>query len=166
MKKFLHYGKEIMVQWGEESFVYTLKRKGVKYTELPIIIPEIKGSYVVKYEFDGKEKYAYIIPGTEMETIYTTDQIPDDCDFYKIAIDEMHQSKGEEPMQMKTRAAMMAEIAIRNVDKKDPFIDFDEDYYEIYKELILIGCPIWEIEEMDHHDIDEDWIQKVKNSQK
>lgn len=40
MKKFLHYGKEIMVQWGEESFVYTLKRKGVKYTELPILIPE------------------------------------------------------------------------------------------------------------------------------
>lgn len=29
MKKFLHYGKEITVQWGEESFVYTLKRKGV-----------------------------------------------------------------------------------------------------------------------------------------
>lgn len=166
MKKFLHYGKEIMVQWGEESFVYALKRKGVKYKELPIIIPEIKNSYVVKYEFDGKEKYAYIIPGTEMETIYTMEQIPDDCDFYKIAIDENGQSKGEEPMQIKTRAAMMAEIAIRNVDKKDPFIDFDEDYYEIYKELILIGCPIWEIEEMDHHDIDEDWIQKVKNSQK
>lgn len=170
MKKFLHYGKEIMVQWSEESFVYTLKRKGVKYTELPIIIPEIKGSYVVKYEFDGKEKYAYIIPGTEMETIYTMEQIPDDCDFYKIAIDENGQSKGEEPMQIKTRGKMMTEIAIRNVDsidsKKDPFTDFDEDYYAIYKELILIGCPIWEIEEMDHHDIDEDWIQKVKNSQK
>lgn len=167
MKKILHYGKEIMVQWGEESFVHALKRKGVKHKELPIIIPEIKNSYVVKYEFDGKEKYAYIIPGTEMETIYTMDQIPDDCDFYKIAIDESRQSKGEEPMQMKTRAAMMTEIAIRNVDsKKDPFADFDEDYYAIYKELILIGCPIWEIEEMDHHDIDEDWIRKVKESNK
>lgn len=167
MKKFLHYGKEIMVQWSEESFVYTLKRKGVKYKELPIIIPEIKNSYVVKYEFDGKEKYAYIIPGTEMETIYTMDRIPDDCDFYKIAIDEMHQSKGEEPMQMKTRGKMMTEIATQNVSsKKDPFDDFNEDYYAIYKELISIGCPIWEIEEMDHHDIDEDWIQKVKNSQK
>lgn len=167
MKKILHYGKEIMVQWGEESFVHALKRKGVKYTELPIIIPEIKNSYVVKYEFDGKEKYAYIIPGTEMETIYTMDQIPDDCDFYKIAIDENRQSKGEEPMQMKTRSAMMAEIAIRNVDsRKDPFADFDEDYYAIYKELILIGCPIWEIEEMDHHDIDDGWIQKVKESNK
>lgn len=64
MKKFLHYGKEITVQWGEESFVYTLKRKGVNFVELPIIVPEIKGSYVVKYEFDRKEKYAYIVPGT------------------------------------------------------------------------------------------------------
>lgn len=167
MKKFLHYGKEIMVQWGEESFVYALKRKGVKYTELPIRIPEIKNSHVIKYEFEGKEKYAYIIPGTELKKIYTMDQIPDDCDFYKITIDETRQSKGEEPMQMKTRAAMMAEIAIQNVDsRKDPFVYFEEDYDAIYKELILIGCPIWEIEEMDHHDIDEDWIQKVKNSQK
>lgn len=165
MKKFLHYGKEIIVQWGEESFIYTLKRKGVKYTELPIIIPEAKNSYVIKYEFEGKEKYAYIIPGTEMEIIYIMEQIPDDCDFYKIAIDEMCQSKGEEPMRMKTRAKMMAEIAIQNVDsRKDPFIDFEEDYGEIYKELIMIGCPIWEIEEMDHHDISENWIQRVKES--
>lgn len=171
MKKFLHYGKEITVQWGEESFVYTLKRKGVNFVELPIIVPEIKGSYVVKYEFGGKEKYAYIVPGTEMEIIYTMEQIPDDCDFYKIAIDETRQSKGEDPMQMKTRAAMMTEIAIRNVDsRQDPFADFEEDHKEdynaVYNELIRIGCPIWEIEEMDHHDIDENWIQKVKNSQK
>lgn len=165
MKKFLHYGKEIMVQWGEESFVYTLKRKGVKYTELPILIPEVKNSYVIKYEFEGKEKYAYIIPGTELETIYTMEQIPDDCDFRKVAIDEMCQSKGEEPMRMKTRARMMAEIAIQNVDsRKDPFADFEEDYDAIYKELIMIGCPIWEIEEMDRHDISEDWIQRVKES--
>ena len=51
--------------------MYTLKRKGVNFVELPIIVPEMKGSYVVKYEFDGKEKYAYIVPGTEMEIIYT-----------------------------------------------------------------------------------------------
>jgi len=74
-------------------------------------------------------------------------------------------------MQMKTRAAMMTEIAIRNVDsRQDPFADFEEDHKEdynaVYNELIRIGCPIWEIEEMDHHDIDENWIQKVKNSQK
>lgn len=165
MKKFLHYGKEIIVQWGEESFIYALKRKGVKYTELPIIIPEAKNSYVIKYEFEGKEKYAYIVQGTEMEKIYIMEQIPDDCDFRKVAIDEMGQSKGEEPMQMKTRARMMTEIAIRNVDsRKDPFVDFEEDYYAMYKELIMIGCPIWEIEEMDHHDVSEDLIQKIKES--
>lgn len=62
-----------------------------------------------------------------MEIIYTMEQIPDDCDFYKIAIDETRQSKGEDPMQMKTRAAMMTEIAIRNVDsRQDPFADFEE----------------------------------------
>lgn len=171
MKKFLHYGKEVMFQEGEDSFVYTLKRKGVKYTDLPIVIPEIKNSYVIKYEFEGKEKYAYIIRATETEKIYTIEQIPDDCDFYKIAIDEMRQSKGEDPMQMKTRAAMMTEIAIRNVDsRQDPFADFEENYKEdynaVYNELIRIGCPIWEIEEMDHHDIDEDWIRKVKESNK
>ena len=32
-------------------------------------------------------------------------------------------------MQMKTRAAMMTEIAIRNVDsRQDPFADFEEDH--------------------------------------
>lgn len=165
MEKFLHYGKEVVFQEGEEPFVYTLKRKGVKYTELPIIIPEIKNSYVIKYEFEGEEKYAYIIRATETEKIYIMEQIPDDCDFYKVAIDEMRQSKGEEPMQIKTRARMMTEIAIQNVDsRKDPFVNFEEDYDAVYKELIMIGCPIWEIEEMDHHDISEDWIQRVKES--
>ena len=63
--------------------------------ELPIIVPEMKGSYVVKYEFDGKRKICIHCSLTEMEIIYTMEQIPDDCDFYKIAIDETRQSKKE-----------------------------------------------------------------------
>ena len=53
-------------------------------------------------------------------------------------------------MQMKTRAAMMTEIAIRNVDsRQDPFADFEEDHKKddnaVYNELIRIGCPIWKL---------------------
>ena len=117
MEKFLHYGKEVMFQEGENSFRETLKKRGVKFTELPIIVSKIKNSYVLKYEFEGKTKYAYIIPARETEKIYTMDAIPDDCDFYKIAIDEIRQSKGEEPMKLKTRAKMITEIAIQNTDK-------------------------------------------------
>lgn len=165
MERFLHYGKEVMFQEGENSFRETLKRKGIKYTELPILIPEIKNSYVLKYEFEGKEKFAYIVPARETEKIYTMEQIPDDCNFYKIAIDVMRQSKGEEPMKMPTRAKMITDIAIQNTDKNnDPFECFEEDYKAVYNELIRLGCPIWEIEKMDHYDIAEDWISKVKNS--
>lgn len=95
MEKFLHYGKEIIFQEGKESFVYTLKKKGIKFAELPIIVPEVKNSYVLKYEIEGKEKFAYIIPARETEKIYIMNEIPDDCDFYKIAIDEIGQSHNE-----------------------------------------------------------------------
>lgn len=165
MERFLHYGKEVMFQEGENSFRDTLKRKGIKYTELPILIPEINNSYVLKYEFESKEKFAYIVPARETEKIYIMNEIPDDCNFYKIAIDEILQSKGEKPMKMPTRAKMITDIAIRNTDKNnDPFESLEEDYEAVYNELIRLGCPIWEIEEMDHHDISEDWISKVKNS--
>lgn len=165
MEKFLHYGKEIRFQEGEESFIHFLKRMNIKFTELPIIVPEIKSSYVLKYEIEGKEKFAYIIPAKETEKIYIMNEIPDDCDFYKIAIDEILQNKGEDPMKMQTRAKMIADIAIQNTDKnKDLFECFEEDYAAVYHELIRMGFPIWEIENMDHHDIAEDWILKVKNS--
>ncbi len=165
MKKFLHYGEEITSINIDGSFKRTLKSKGISFTELPIIIPKIENSCVIKYETEGRTKFAFIVPAPEWEHVYIMDEIPDDCDFCKIVTDENGQINGEEPMRMRTRAAMMAEIAIRNVDKeKDPFVDFEEDYNAVYYELIRIGCPIWEIEEMDHHDISDDWIRKVKES--
>lgn len=165
--KFLHYGKEIIPLEVDGSFRKTLKSKGVDFTELPIIVPKIKNSYVIKYEVEGKKKFAYVVPAIEWEKVYVMEEIPDDCDFYKIVMDESGQSRGEEPLKLKTRAAMMAETAIRNTDKgKDLFENFEEDYKAFYDELIRIGCPIWEIEEMDHHDVAEDWIQKVKESNK
>lgn len=116
-------------------------------------------------EFEGKEKFAYIVPARETEKIYIINEIPDDCNFYKIAIDEMRQRKGEDPMKMPTRAKVITDLAIQNADKNDdPFENFEENYKAVYYELIRLGCPIWEIEEMDHHDISEDWIAKVKNS--
>lgn len=66
---------------------------------------------------------------------------------------------------MRTRAKMITDIAIQNTDKnRDPFENFEEDYAAVYYELIRLGYPIWEIEEMDHSDVSEDWISKVKLS--
>lgn len=182
-KTYTHYGKEVIFQdIIEDSFKNVLKKEGVEYTDLPIIVKECPEASVITYMYNDKKRYALLIPSSSRtsERCFITESIPEDCDFFKLAMDVMGQSNGEAPKKMKTKAKMLLEMAVEKA--KQRIIDETikekglEGYLmnlslnekavneETYYELIYLHSSIDEISEMDHHDVDEKWIEDIKES--
>lgn len=169
MEKYTHYGIEVVRQVIDESFTSVLKEAKCQYTELAIC-PEIN---VIKYEKDGQTKYALIHPLEGFydyaEAVYITSQTPDDCNWELLRKDIELQKEGKEPMERKTRLAMLIEnaekLAYNIMEKEEGFNIFasagpqiDEGkVIEIIKTYLEeLGITTKDIKNMEHYDVSEE----------
>lgn len=87
----------------------------------------------------------------------------DDCD---------HQKRGDDPMEMKTKAKLICEkaealaykSAIENSVEKDPFVAAMTEYTieDLKCAFITLGYSRADILSMDHHDVDEEFLDRLK----
>lgn len=166
----MHYGIEVIRQVIDKTFTSVLKEAKCQYTELAIC-PEIN---VIKYEKDGKTKYALIHPleGSYdyAEAVYITSQTPDDCNWELLRTDIELQKEGKEPMERKTRLAMLIENAEKfayNIMEKEeenfnvfasagPQIDEGKQLSLIKSYLAEHGIMPKDIKNMEHYDVSEE----------
>lgn len=161
MKKFFHYGTEIIFQC-DKSFESSLKREGIAYTALPYL-----EDIVFRYTADGIKKYAYVVPASMdeeyTEHVFLTTEIPEDLSWKNIAIDFRQQQRGETPMELPTRAYTIYREARRLVLARTPWtfeLNPKPDTREMTYTFINLGTTIQELKEMDHNDcleLDEDF---------
>lgn len=164
MERFKHYGQEVVYQFLEEgSFIDHLEKNGVEYTELPIMEDR-----VVCYAIDGRKKYAYMT-GAAFRSVYITEEIPLDMSWENIAADHQAQRDGEEPMVMKTKALALIERAVTATTKEPEVTSILEmalpepDFDEIKSYLFFaLGYEVEDILKMEHHDVDPDFLAKLK----
>lgn len=164
MEKFLHYGEEVVFQYVEPyRFFESAKENQIELEELPIL--EYR---VFRYHVDGKEKFACMIP--EAEVVYTTEKIPVDLSWENLVKDCRNQKCGEAPAQLKTKASLLCEKAIRFAEKIDKEKHEDDAWYlpEVKPELFRIGLikygfTLEELKEMDCHDIDANFLKEMED---
>lgn len=163
MKKFLHYGEEVVFQYVEPyRFFESAKENQIELEELPIL--EYR---VFRYYKDGKEKFACMIP--EAEEVYTTEKIPVDLSWENLVRDCRNQKRGEAPARLKTKACLLCEKAIRFAEKIDKEKHEDDAWYlpEVKPELFRIGLikygfTLEELKEMDCRDIDMNFLREME----
>ncbi len=166
MKKFEHYGVEVMAQSIDiefnDGFEATLKKNGVEYHYLPLVEDR-----VIKYSKDGETRYAFLyyprIPDEMLEYSFVTKEVPDDMNWKNIYADYKNQIHGEEPMKLPTRAKVLCQKAEEhlNENKEFTFGNFCRDMSEseFNMSLIHLGSSLEEIKEMDHHDADLSFLK-------
>ena len=133
MRQFEHYGVPVMYQYLENrSFKNELKKKGITYTELPLL-----DYTVLKYEFENNTRYALVISDFVIdvyyEDVYITERIPDDMSWDNIVTDVSRQKSGKPPMKMKTKKDLVYEKARDLAGKwkeKQPDYDMWKDVVE------------------------------------
>lgn len=170
MEKYMHYGIEVTRQIIDKTFTSVLREAKCQYTELAIC-PEIN---VIKYTKDGQTKYALIHPldGSYdyAEAVYITSQTPDDCNWELLRTDIELQKDGKEPMERKTRLAMLIERAEKyaySVIEKEsgdfnifasagPQIDEGKLITLIKTYLAEQGITPKDIVKMEHYDVSEE----------
>lgn len=167
MRKYTHYGKEVIYQQlVDESVRAILKKNGIKYTDLPILEND-----VLMYEKDGKTKYVCIVTGYDpeayVENTYMTTDIPVDMDWHKLVLDCQRQKDGNEPMRIKTKASLICEKAEEMVmneamEKSENIFDILKlDPKEFRHALLILGYNLEDIKKMDHSDINEDFLNEM-----
>ena len=108
--RFKHYGIEVSHQLIGRKFEDCLKEKGIRYIELPLLEDK-----VLRYEYEGKRRYAYIVPanGREeyLEHVYITTEIPEDLSWSNIELDYRIQKEKESPMLLPSRARVLYDAA-------------------------------------------------------
>lgn len=154
IKTYKHYEKEVIFQQLQDKrFIDVLKENNVNYTELPIL-----DYRVLLYH---KEVEAYV------ENVYITKEIPLDMNWRNLVEDINNQRNGETPMMLKTKAKLLCEKAEKlvleseNKNDDDFFSSLDTEINPAYfrQALITLGYSIEEIMEMDHHDINEEYLR-------
>lgn len=167
MRKYTHYGKEVIYQQlVDESFRMVLKKNGIKYIDIPILEND-----VLMYEKDGKTRYVCIVTGNApdayIENTYMTTDIPVDMNWNNLLLDCQGQKNGEKPMELKTKAKLICEKAEEMAMEKaaeniENIFELPElDPREFRLALIAMGYSLDEIKEMDHSDIDEDFLNRM-----
>ena len=111
MRQFEHYGASVTYQWlKDRSFKNELKKKGITYTELPLL-----DYTVLKYEYENNTRYALVVPcffvDEYREDVYITERIPDDMSWENLVQDVSGQKSGKPPMKMKTKKDVVYEKA-------------------------------------------------------
>lgn len=165
MKEFKHYGKSVYKQVTGKEFRAVLRDNNIQYIDLPLIDVD-----VVKYEKDGITKYAVlrelVVPEDYLEVVYTTEFIPDDCDWEKLIEDVDRQERGEEPAIMPTKLKLILDMAENMAREKS-----DDDFMSMMSEgvsteelgwaLISLGYNKDKISTMDASDVDKDLLDNL-----
>lgn len=175
VKEYSHYGVNVFHQYVGEyrEFEKFLESNNVKYRCIPVCPNDDARNNVLTYDFNGR-KFALLVGNS---CILTT-EVPEDGDWYNLYVDVRDQINGEEPQKMKTKARMILELAEKNViesarKRKEPKTDEEKlfallpqnaDPYDVKMELIFLGYKIDEIMEMDHNDVDEEWLKEIAES--
>ncbi len=160
---FKHYGVDSLYQTISHPFEDDLKKQGIKYIELPLLKEK-----VLKYTYEDKTKYAYIIyPNAPLEEeyveeVYITERIPDDMSWKNLAKDLELQKDGNKEMSLPTRARILYDEAesIVSKNRKAESNSFQEwiksaTKKEINDILISLGSSLEELKNADHHDVPE-----------
>lgn len=158
--RFKHYGIEVSHQLIGRKFEDCLKEKGIRYIELPLLEDK-----VLRYEYEGKRRYAYIAPanGREeyLEHVYITTEIPEDLSWSNIELDYRIQREKESPMLLPSRARVLYDAAKELVRKEQKPTSIMElltpvDKRELKLALLNAYGVSWEeLKEMDHYDLDD-----------
>lgn len=174
MNTYTHYGVEVTRQIIDKAFKSVLKKAGCQYTELAID-PETD---VIKYTKDGQTKYALICPlytpDDYAEAVYITSQTPDDCNWELLRDDIEQQAEGKEPMERKTRLAMLIKYAEKNAfsimgkEESDfnifasfsPQIEEDKLISLVKTYLAAHGVLPQNVKDMEHYDISDEFMDK------
>lgn len=170
MKTYEHYGIEVKKQYVDRPFLVLLREKGIEYTELPIV-----EHHVAVYECDGNKRYALMIPQSEYEAVYLTEEIPMDLSWDALRYDVDAQYEGEAPRQMPTRLKVLIETALdraykilgaageQDVFAKDFSLPSEDDLYPLVRtELVRAGFDLQNLDIVDSHDVDPDFLAKIK----
>lgn len=165
MKKFTHYGTEVIHQYIEFEFQFedALTEKGIEYTYLPINPNNDTRNNVVKYFIDGDVKYALLI---DDHCIITT-VVPEDGDWYNLYIDIRDQINGEEPQKMKSKARIIIEEAEKwakeeLIDKND-IMSFlkTPTAHDIGIKCVALGYEPERLLKMPHKDIPDEYLEEL-----
>lgn len=167
IKTYEHYEKDVIFQQLQDKrFIDVLKENNIKYTELPIL-----DYRVLLYHKGTEDSYAIIVHVNAVEAyienVYITKEIPVDMNWGNLVEDINNQRNGETPMRLKTKAKLLCERAEQlvleseNNNDEDFFSSFDAEINPAYfrQALITLGYSIEEIMEMDHHDINEEYLE-------
>lgn len=168
-KIYKHYDNDVIFQQLQDMrFINVLKENHVEYKELPIL-----DYRVLLYSKDMEDKYAVIVPvnavETYLENVYITTEIPQDMSWENLIEDISNQRNGEKPMELKTKAKLLCEkaekLVLENQTNEDYFnsLDTEIDPGLFRMALTTLGYTIEEVLEMDHHDIDEEYLKGFLN---
>lgn len=167
MKIVKHYGEDVIIQYCND-FRKALREQGIKFIDLPI-----KSHEIITYEKDGRRSYVVINKIEDGEKTYMTRQIPLDMDWEKLITDCDEQTiNGKEPMEMETKAHMLIDEAAAlarkfNCETGEFTFNLSEPTAkEIVVMLIRGGYSVADILQMDHHDIDEEFLNELIEADK
>ena len=167
IKTYKHYGKDVVFQQlQDKQFIDALRENNIEHTELPIL-----DYRVLLYHKEAENYYAIIVPVNAvevyLENVYIAKEIPLDMNWENLVEDINNQRNGETPMMLKTKAKLLCEKAEKlvleseNNNDDDFFSSLDTEINPAYfrQALITLGYSIEEIMEMDHHDINEEYLR-------
>lgn len=169
MKTLEHYGKVVFYEQFDTSYTEVLKKNNITYVELPILSHK-----VIAYSKNSTTYFAVIeygnSPDTYLENVYVTREIPLDMSWQNLVNDVRNQLHGEKPAKMKTKAKLLCEKAEEltlegNVDyEKNFFEQFDRPLSSKQFRLALssLGYSIEDLLEMEHYDVDEEFLKSMK----
>lgn len=165
LKELSHYGRKVMYQVISTFFKDDLHKMGIKYIEVPNLDYDI-----VFYRWDGQDRYAVIKQGDGIENVYITDSIPLDTNWELLIRDCNEQLNGKKPMDMRTKAKMILNAACENAaefcqgENVDFFEPEEPTALDIKFALARLGYNVKEIKKMDHHDIDQDFLERLERA--
>ena len=168
IKTYKHYEKEVIFQQIQDKrFIDVLKENNVDYTELPIL-----DYRVLLYHKEAENYYAIIVPVNAvevyLENVYIAKEIPLDMDWCNLVEDINNQRSGDCPIELKTKAKLLCEkaeeLALESEHKNDDdfFSSLDTEINPAYfrQALITLGYSIEEVLEMEHHDVNEEYLRR------
>lgn len=169
--EFLHYNRVVRVfSKDSRSFTDLLRKNNIIYEEIPIVNP-----YVIRFSYAGKTVYACyssLFPG---RFIYFTDVYPADGDWMRLMVDVRDQNmSGKEPVKMPSKAGVIVKEAYKMMRKYIPAGENEEGSsskkpltekeMSLMKDMIYnMNYSIEDLTKMDHHDVDEAFLDKILN---
>lgn len=166
---YMHYGEPVYRQVISEDFVDWLRRKpGVAdIIELPYLPHR-----VVRYNANGRRRYAVITLLDEAEEVLITDFVPDDGDWSQLVLDIRGQREGNPPKKMPSRIAVLIDKGYKDLTPEPDDIiaaaacgipaEPDTEWY--YQMQVYLGSYGYDFQRLDREyapDVREDLIRRI-----